>query len=217
MTFDKLLDEYVRELSSPEKDILREVDRVTHQRVVQPRMVSGHIQGSILSMLTAMLRPKRVLEIGTFTGYSALCMAPHLAEGGVIHTIDINDEISYISEEFFEKSGYHSSIISHVGSALDIVPKLGEKFDLVFIDGDKREYPEYYNMLMDGGYLSHNGFMLADNVLWDGKVVEEMTDKNRKDNYLQGILKFNKMVKDDPRVEVVIMPFRDGMSIIKLK
>ncbi len=217
MTFDKLLDKYVREFSSQESDVLKEIDRVTHQRVLQPRMVSGHIQGQLLTMFTAMKSPKKVLEIGTFTGYSAVCMAKALGDGAVIDTIDINDELSYISNEFFEKSGYSSIIRPHIGSALDVVPSLGQKYDFVFMDGDKREYPDYYNMLMDGGYLLPGAFILADNVLWDGKVVEEMTAKNQKDRYLQGILNFNAMVRNDDRVEVVIMPIRDGMSIIRVK
>ena len=212
---DKISD-YIKENSTQESDLLKELERKTNILTVQPRMMSGHIQGSILKMLIYMQQPKRIAEIGTFTGYSAICMASAMKEGSELHTIDINDEISYIAEEYFEKSRLSHIIKQHIGTALEIIPKLGGIFDLVFMDGDKREYIEYYNMLMDGGYLQSGSIILADNVLWDGKVVDESV-KNLKDKYTSTIIEFNKLVSNDNRVEVIIMPFRDGMSIIRVK
>ncbi len=212
---EKELKQYIKDNSTAQDEILNELERVTNLSVVQPRMLSGQIQGKILEMLTLMLRPKNVLEIGTFTGYSAICMAKGLPEGAVIDSCDVNDEISYIAEKFVAKHNLCDKINLHIGSAIDIAPKLGKVFDLVFIDGDKREYPEYYNMLFDNGLVKSGSFMFADNVLWDGKVVDK-SEKNLKDKYTQGVLKFNKMVIDDKRVEVVILPIRDGISIIRV-
>lgn len=210
------LDRYIRNHSTPESDVLQELDRETNLRSLQPRMLSGHIQGLILKMIVSMCAPKRVLEIGTFTGYSAIAMASALDENAVLHTIDINDEIADIPSRFIQKTGFEDRIVRHIGSALDIVPLLGEVFDLVFIDGDKREYREYYDMLFACGAVRSGTILLADNVLWDGKVVDE-SPKNLKDPYTNGILSFNEFVCHDERVEVVIMPFRDGMSIVKVK
>ncbi|MFI3263382.1 MAG: O-methyltransferase [Rikenellaceae bacterium] len=212
---DKLLDLYIKEHSSDELNVLKELDRTTNLLTVQPRMISGHIQGLVLKMFVAMLKPKRILEIGTFTGYSAICLASGLEQGTELHTIDINDEISYIPEQAFEKSGFKDKIFQHIGSALDVVPRLGGTFELVFMDGDKREYLAYYNMLFDGGYVTKGSIILADNVLWDGKVTDK-SPKNLKDTYTKGILEFNEFVKNDSRVEIVILPMRDGMSIIRV-
>lgn len=210
------LDRYIRTHSTPESDVLQELDRETNLRSLQPRMLSGHIQGLILKMIVSMCAPKRVLEIGTFTGYSAIAMASALNEGAVLHTIDINDEIADIPRRFIQKAGLEDRVVTHIGSALDIVPSLGEVFDLVFIDGDKREYKEYYDMLFACGAVRSGTILLGDNVLWDGKVVDE-SPKNLKDPYTSGILSFNELACHDERVEVVIMPFRDGMSIIRVK
>ncbi|MBE9487604.1 MAG: class I SAM-dependent methyltransferase [Bacteroidetes bacterium] len=212
---ERALENYIKQNSSDEDTILKELDRETNIYSLQPRMLSGHIQGLILKMIVAMAKPKNILEIGTFTGYSAIAMASALEEGATLHTIDINDEIGDIPKRFFEKSEYGDKIIQHIGSALDVTPTLNEVFDIVFIDGDKREYIEYYDMLFNCGAIKKGSILLADNVLWDGKVIDE-SPKNLKDTYTQGIIKFNKYVKDDPRVEVVIMPFRDGMSIIRV-
>lgn len=215
LTEEKILD-YIKDNSTAESDLLRELERKTNILTVQPRMMSGHIQGSILRMITYMLAPRRVVEIGTFTGYSAICMASAMGEGTELHTIDINDEIAYIPEEYISRSGLGDIITCHIGSALDVVPALGGVFDMVFMDGDKREYIDYYRMLLDGGYLRSGSIILADNVLWDGKVVDDSA-KNLKDKYTATILEFNRMVSCDSRVEVIIMPFRDGMSIIRVK
>ncbi|MBQ3254851.1 MAG: O-methyltransferase [Rikenellaceae bacterium] len=212
------LERYIHELSSPEEALLHELDRQTNLRIMHPRMISGHIQGRLLRMIVQMLRPRSVLEIGTFTGYSALSMAAGLDAGATIDTIEVDDELEPMAQEFFDRSEHGSKIKLHIGSALEIAPTLGKQFDLAFIDGDKREYPAYYRMLMgdDGGEpLVHSGsILLADNILWYGKVVEEVAHNDRQ---TQGILEFNRMVRDDERVESFILPLRDGLNMIRVK
>lgn len=212
------LERYIHALSSPEEALLHELDRQTNLRIMHPRMISGHIQGRLLRMIVQMLRPKSVLEIGTFTGYSALSMAAGLGEGATIDTIEVDDELEPMAQEFFDRSEHGSKIKLHIGSALEIAPTLGKQFDLVFIDGDKREYPAYYRMLMgdNGGVpLVHSGsILLADNILWYGKVVEKVAHN---DYQTQGILEFNRMVRDDERVESFILPLRDGLNMIRVK
>lgn len=212
------LERYIHELSSPEEPLLHELDRQTNLRIMHPRMISGHIQGRLLRMIVQMLRPQSVLEIGTFTGYSALSMAAGLGEDATIDTIEVDDELEPMAQEFFDRSEHGSKIKLHIGSALEIAPTLGRQFDLVFIDGDKREYPAYYRMLMgdDGGVpLVHCGsILLADNILWYGKVVEKVAHN---DHQTQGILEFNRMVRDDERVESFILPLRDGLNMIRVK
>lgn len=212
---NKKLKHYIETHSAAQDDILLQLERATNLSVVQPRMLSGHIQGKILEMLCFMIKPKRVLEIGTFTGYSAICMARAMDRGSELHTVDINDEISYIAKNYINKSKLDNIIKLHIGSALNIAPLLGGVFDLVFIDGDKREYPEYYEMLFNCGLVKSGSFIFADNVLWDGKVVDG-SENNVKDKYTQGVLKFNTMVIHDTRVEVVILPIRDGISLIRV-
>lgn len=209
------LERYIRNLSSPEDALLAELESESNQRVVQPQMVSGHVQGKFLEMLTRMIAPRKVLEIGTFTGYATLCFAAGMPEDGVIDTIEIEDELEGIQSEFFARSPHGAKIRRHTGSALDVVPGLGECYDLVFIDGDKREYPDYYRMLMDGGHLHSGSYILADNILWYGKV----TEQNIKPSDLQtrGIVEFNQMVREDDRVENVIIPIRDGINLIRVK
>ena len=208
------LERYIRNLSSEEDALLQELESESNERVVQPQMVSGHIQGKFLEMLTGMIAPRRVLEIGTFTGYATLCFAAGMPEDGVIDTIEIEDELEGIQSEFFARSPHGGKIRRHTGSALEVVPGLGECYDLVFIDGDKREYPDYYRMLLDGGLVHSGSYILADNILWYGKVTAE----NIKSSDLQtrGIVEFNQMVHDDPRVENVIVPIRDGINLIKV-
>lgn len=212
------LEQYIHTHTSPEEELLKELDRQTHLKVVQPRMLSGHIQGKLLEMVVRMLRPRHILEIGTFTGYSALCMAAGLDEEGRLDTIEVDDELEDIATSFFKRSALGHKIRHHVGSALEIAPKLGTEFDLVFIDGDKREYPDYYRMLMgdqDGRPLVHSrSFLLADNILWYGKVVQPVAHGDR---HTQQILEFNRMVSEDPRVENVIIPIRDGLNLIRVK
>ena len=212
------LERYIHELSSPEEALLHELDRQTNLRIMHPRMISGHIQGRLLRMIVQMLRPKSVLEIGTFTGYSALSMAAGLDTDATIDTVEVDDELEPMAQEFFDRSEHGSKIKLHIGSALEIAPTLGKQFDMVFIDGDKREYPAYYRMLMgdDGGEpLVHSGsILLADNILWYGKVVEKVAHN---DHQTQGILEFNRMVRNDERVESFILPLRDGLNMIRVK
>ena len=212
------LERYIHELSSPEEALLHELDRQTNLRIMHPRMISGHIQGRLLRMIVQILRPKSVLEIGTFTGYSALSMAAGLEADATIDTVEVDDELEPMAQEFFDRSEHGSKIKLHIGSALEIAPTLGKQFDLVFIDGDKREYPAYYRMLMGdngGEHLVHSGsILLADNILWYGKVVEKVAHN---DHQTQGILEFNRMVRDDDRVESFILPLRDGLNMIRVK
>lgn len=209
------LERYIRNYSSPEDELLAQLESESYMRVVQPQMVSGHVQGLFLTMLTRMIRPRRVLEIGTFTGYATLCFAEGLPDDGLIDTVEIEDELESIQNEFFARSPHAHKIRRHIGSALEVVPKLEECYDLVFLDGDKREYPDYYRMLLDGGLVRSGSYILADNILWYGKVVEQ----NIKSSDLQtlGIVEFNRMVRDDDRVENVIVPIRDGINLVRVK
>lgn len=209
-----LLEKYIHEHSSAEDSLLHELDRQTHLRVLNPRMISGHIQGKLLELIVKMFRPKNVLEIGTFTGYSALCMAAGLEDDAVIDTCEVDDELESLAQSFFDRSPYGHKIYLHVGSALDIAPKLEKQFDLVFMDGDKREYPAYYDMLMDGGLLHSGSVILADNILWYGKVVQPVAHN---DHHTQALIEFNRRVREDERVESVILPLRDGINIIRVK
>lgn len=208
------LEQYIETMSSPEEALLRELERETYLRVINPRMISGHIQGKLMEMLVRMLRPRRILEIGTFTGYSALCMAAGLDDGGIIDTCEIDDELEEMIRSFFDRSQHGGKIRLHIGSALEIAPTLGERYDLVFMDGDKREYTAYYNMLMDNGIVGSGSFILADNILWYGKVVEPVA---KGDKQTQAIVDFNRMIREDKRVENVIISIRDGINLIRIK
>ncbi len=208
------LEQYIHDHTSEEDALLRELDRETNLRVVQPRMISGHIQGKLLELLVRMQRPERVLEIGTFTGYSALCIAAGLEAGAELHTIEVDDELEAFAAEFFERSEHGGKIHQHIGSALDVAPAIGGRFDMVFIDGDKREYPAYYNMLFDRGLIGSGSILIADNILWSGKVVEPL---HHNDKHTRALLEFNDMVQNDPRVENVIVPLRDGLTFIYVK
>ena len=209
---DLNLEKYLLDHIDAEDPILQELDRYTHLHVLRPRMLSGHMQGSLLKMICRMVQPKDILEIGTFTGYSALSMVQGMEHDGHIHTIEINDELEQLIRSFIKKAGAENQITLHIGNALEIIPQLPTTFDLVFIDGDKRQYPDYYNavfpLLKDGGYI------LADNILWGGKVaLANMPD----DAYTKGIMDFNDLVKNDPRVEKTILPIRDGLLLIRKK
>ena len=213
------LKKYVLANSTPEDFLLSSLERTTNHRAIHPRMVSGHIQGKLLEMLTRMLDPRNILEIGTFTGYSALSFAAGLNKEGIIDTIEVDDELEEIALSFFEKSPHGCKIKMHVGSALEIAPTLGKQFDLIFIDGDKREYPDYYRMIMGEAPfkvpLVKNGtYMLADNILWYGKVAEP---ELYKDPHTRAIIEFNEMVAADDRVENIIIPLRDGLNLIRVK
>lgn len=208
------LDRYIETMSSAEDALLHELERETYLRVLNPRMISGHIQGKLLEMIVRMIRPQKVLEIGTFTGYSALSMAAGLTEGGIIDTCEVDDELEMMILEYFERSKYADKLRLHIGSALDIAPSLGEVYDLVFIDGDKREYTAYYNMLFDKGLVRSGSWIMADNILWYGKVTEPVV---KGDKQTQGIIDFNATVAADKRVENVILPIRDGINLIRVK
>jgi len=205
-----LLDQYILNHISPEDGFLNELDRETHLKVLRSRMLSGHLQGQILSMLSCMVKPKHILEIGTFTGYSALCLAKGLAEGGQLHTIEIDDELESIAQKYFNKSGMGNQIVQHIGDARLIIPELNQLFDLVFIDADKREYREYYKLVFP--HLRVGGFILADNILWNGKVIDP---EAAEEEQTRGILDFNSLVQEDARVENVILTVRDGIMLIR--
>lgn len=210
LEINKELDRYIREHTSPEDEVLKALVRTSHLKAMQPRMVSGHVQGKVLELLSHMVRPKYILEIGTFTGYSSICLAKGLTEDGELHTIERNDEVAEIAEAYIVKSGRASQIRLHVGDANSIVPTLPQAFDLVFIDGDKREYLSYYHLVF--GKVRKGGFILADNVLWDGKIVEPV---KHNDLYTKELLEFNRFVQNDNRVENVLLPLRDGMMMIR--
>lgn len=204
------LDQYVSAHSQDEPQWLYELNRETHLNVLKPRMLSGHFQGRVLSMLSKMIRPERVLEIGTYTGYSALCMAEGLAENGKIITIDKNEELEELVQRFIEKSPYAGKIECLIGNAMEIIPTLTEQFDLVFIDADKGNYINYYNLVFD--QVRPGGYLLIDNVLWSGKVLEPVKEK---DVDTQVLIELNRMVHEDPRVEEVLLPIRDGLTVVR--
>ena len=203
------IEDYIRKNSSKEPEILKDLNKETYLKVLNPRMLSGHIQGRFLSIITKLIKPKKILEIGTYTGYSAICMAEGLIENGIIHTIDINEELISIQNKYFAKSKCNNSIIQHVGDARNIIKSINEKFDLVFLDADKENYIEYYELVIEK--VKKGGLIIADNVLWTGKVVEPEKDDDKLTQYL---IDFNKMINEDDRVENIILPLRDGLNII---
>lgn len=208
----KEIDNYILNHIDSEDEVLTALDRETNLKVIGARMISGHLQGQVLTMLSKMIQPTNVLELGTFTGYSAICLAKGMQEGGKLVTIEIDDELELLARKYFEKAGIIEKIDQRIGLALEIIPTLNETFDLVFMDADKREYIKYYELIIDK--VESGGYILADNTLWSGKVL----DKPKADDHqTQGILEFNSLVKNDNRVEKVILPLRDGMTIIRKK
>lgn len=205
-------EEYIVAHSDVEPDYLALINRKTHLKMINPRMMSGHLQGRALSMFCNMIKPERILEIGTFTGYSALCMAETLGDTGVIHTIERDDELEDFILENFELSGLTNKIKLHIGDAIDIIEKLDEVFDLVFIDGDKREYAVYYDAVFPK--VRNGGFILVDNTLWDGKVLKHVSAN---DMQTIEIMRFNDKIAQDNRIEKVMLPLRDGLTIIRKK
>ena len=203
------IEDYIRKNSSKEPQILKDLNKETYLKVLNPRMLSGHLQGRFLSIITKLLKPKKILEIGTYTGYSAICMSEGLVENGIIHTIDINEELVSIQNKYFAKSKCNNSIIQHVGDARNIIKSINEKFDLVFLDADKENYIEYYELVIEK--VKKGGLIIADNVLWTGKVVEPEKDDDELTQYL---IDFNKMINEDDRVENIILPLRDGLNVI---
>ena len=205
------IDEYVVNNSQIEPQILQELTKETWQRVLNPRMLSGAFQGRILSMISKIINPKDILEIGTYTGYSAICIAEGISNEATIDTIDKNEELEDIQNKYFKKSGFRDQIKQHIGNALEIIPTLDKKFDLVFIDADKSNYCNYFNLVI--GKMKKGGIILSDNVLWSGKVVEKL---DKKDIDTKALLKYNSLLNSDPRVETVLLPIRDGLSISRV-
>ncbi|GAA3578352.1 O-methyltransferase [Snuella lapsa] len=202
------LDNYVVNHSENEPELLQQLTRETYQKILQPRMLSGHYQGRLLSMISKLVNPKNILEIGTYTGYSALCLAEGMQDSGVLHTIDVNEELVDFQRKYFDKSDYGQRIFQHLGDALQIIPELDATFDLVFIDADKENYSNYFNMIIDK--LNVGGIILSDNVLWSGKVIEEL---KADDTSTKALLEYNTLLKEDTRVETVMLPIRDGLTI----
>ena len=206
------LDNYVVAHSEQEPDLLQQLTRETYQKVLQPIMLSGPYQGRVLSMISKLIRPKSILELGTFTGYSTLCLAEGLDNDGELHTIDINEELVDFQRKYFDKSCYGAQIFQHIGNALDIIPKLNTTFDLIFIDADKPNYSNYFHLIIDK--LNKGGIILSDNVLWHGKVVEPLDEK---DKSTKAVLDYNTLLKNDERIETVLLPIRDGLTISRKK
>ena len=206
------LEDYIRNHSENEPKILQELTRETHLKVIQPRMITGHFQGRVLSMLSKIIAPKYILEIGTYTGYSAICLAEGLRKGGQLHTIDVNEELVSIQRKFFDQSGFGSQIIQHTGDALIIIPEISIDFDLIFIDAEKKMYDAYFEAAMQKA--KSGSIILSDNVLWSGKVV---TPLDQKDKATKVLLDYNQKLKEDPRVETVLLPIRDGLTLCRVR
>jgi predicted O-methyltransferase YrrM len=202
------IENYAAKFTQNESEILSELNRETWAKVMTPRMLSGHMQGRILSMLSKMIQPTTIVEIGTYTGYSALCLAEGLSENGTLHTIDINEEYIAFADKYFQKSTYKNKIKQHIGIAIDILPEIKEKIQLVFIDADKENYSNYYNLVFDK--LEVGGYIIADNVLWSGKVVEDEMDEETK-----ALVDYSTLINEDKRVENVLLPVRDGLMICR--
>ena len=205
------LEEYVAEHSQAEPELLIKLFKETHQKILQPRMLSGHFQGRVLSILSKIIHPKHILEIGTYTGYAALCLAEGLQKEGTLDTIDIKEELVSIQQKYFNLSPWTNQITAHLGDALAIIPTLHKKYDLVFIDADKENYINYFNMVVP--LMNKGGIILSDNVLWSGKVLEAL---NPKDESTKILLEYNQMVNNDPRVETVLLPIRDGLTVSRV-
>ncbi|WP_347157842.1 O-methyltransferase [Pontibacter chitinilyticus] len=210
---DDELQQYADVHTTPESDLLHKINRQTHLSVLKPRMLSGHMQGRILAMFSQMLQPNQVLEVGTYTGYSAICLAEGLQPGGTLHTIDKNEELEERVRGYFAEAGLTESIKYYIGNALEIIPTIQVTFDLVFLDADKINYSHYYEQVID--QVRPGGYIIADNVLWSGKVLAKYRKKLDEDT--QAVLDFNKMVHDDARVENILLPIRDGLLVARKK
>lgn len=206
------IDRYVELHSEDEPQLLQELNRETHLKILQPRMLSGGYQGRVLSIISKLVHPKNILEIGTYTGYSALCLAEGLQPNGELHTIDINEELFDFQRKYFDKSIYGKQIFQHIGNALEIIPTLDISFDLVFVDADKENYVNYFHLIVDR--LPSGAVILSDNVLWSGKVVQKVAGD---DISTKVLLEYNQLLKEDSRVETVILPIRDGLTITRKK
>jgi caffeoyl-CoA O-methyltransferase len=206
------LDQYVTEHSENEPELLVQLNKETHQKILQPRMLSGHFQGRVLSMLSKIIRPTNILEIGTYTGYATLCLAEGMEENGRIDTIDVNEELVDFQRKYFDRSPWGKHIFQHTGSGIDIIPSLNIKYDLVFIDADKDNYINYFHLILP--IMNKGGIILSDNVLWSGKVIEDVKPG---DFTTKILLEYNQLLKTDPRVETLLLPIRDGLTVSRVK
>ncbi len=206
------LERYIVEHTEPEDELLRDLSRETYAKVLHPRMISGHLQGKLLTSLSKMIQPNLAVEVGTFTGYAAICIARGLSDSGKLHTIEVNDEMVPFAQKYFQKAGLSEKIIQHTGDARDVLHNIPGNIDMVFIDGDKEQYVNYYQTVFPK--VRKGGIILADNVLWSGKVVGDVADN---DKFTKGIMEFNAYVKNDPFAEQVIIPVRDGIMLIRKK
>ena len=206
------LDNYVTLHSQDEPELLAQLNKETHQKILQPRMLSGHFQGRVLSMLSKIIHPTNILEIGTYTGYATLCLAEGLAENGTIDTLDNEEELFDFQRKYFDKTNWAKQITQHLGDALDIIPRLTKKYDLVFIDADKENYINYFHLIVP--MMNKGGIILSDNVLWSGKVLEEI---KQGDITTQILIEYNQLLKNDVRVETVLLPIRDGLTVSRVK
>ncbi|MBG6128564.1 putative O-methyltransferase YrrM [Aquimarina sp. EL_43] len=205
------LDTYVVNHTQKEPELLQQLNRETYQKILQPRMLSGAYQGRVLSMLAKLIHPKNILEIGTYTGYSAICLAEGIQKDGELHTIDINEELEDFQRKYFDLSGYGKQIHQHIGDATEIIPNLDIKFDLVFIDADKPNYPTYFELVINK--MNSGGVILSDNVLWNGKVIEKVEEE---DISTKALLEYNTLLIEDKRIETVLLPIRDGLTISRV-
>lgn len=205
------INQYVEQHSQQEPELLQKLQRETFQKILQPRMLSGHFQGRVLSMLAKLIRPKSILEIGTYTGYSALCLAEGMQTEGNLYTIDKNEELEDFQRKYFDLSPWGKKIHQYVGNALEIISQIDVEFDLVFIDADKQNYPNYFDIILPK--MKSGGVILSDNVLWSGKIVESV---KKGDNDTKALLHYNKKINEDPRVETVLLPIRDGLTVTRV-
>lgn len=208
----KDINSYCEKYTQKEDEVLYQLHRETYQKILRPRMLSGHLQGQILTFFSKMIHPEHILEIGTYTGYSAICLARGLKEGGKLHTIDVNEELEDFSNSYFEKAGLKNNIIMHIGKAIDVVPQLDMKWDLVFIDADKENYINYYNMVLP--LVKKGGFIISDNVLWSGKVTQPIDARDKETKIL---VELAELIDADNSVENVLMPIRDGLLVARKK
>jgi len=206
------LDSYVTQHSENEPELLALLNKETHQKILAPRMLSGHFQGRVLSMLSKIIHPTTILEVGTYTGYATLCLAEGLAENGTIDTLDNEEELFDFQRKYFDKTIWANQITQHLGDALNIIPTLTKKYDLVFIDADKENYINYFHLIVP--MMNKGGIIISDNVLWSGKVLEEV---KQGDSTTQILLEYNQLLKEDPRVETVLLPIRDGLTVSRVK
>jgi predicted O-methyltransferase YrrM len=205
------LEDYIEQHSQAEPELLAALNKETYQKILLPRMLSGHFQGRVLSMLSKLIRPVNILEIGTYTGYAALCLCEGMQENGMLHTIDIKEELVDFQRKYFDKSSWGKQIIQHLGEAIEIIPTLDTKFDLVFIDADKENYLNYFELIVPK--MNKGGIILSDNVLWSGKVLEPLQPNDLSTKIL---LEYNELLKNDPRVETVLLPIRDGLTVSRV-